>query len=133
MQTDDVRQLSAWLAATDIELLELRGPDHHLCLRREGEQVVVVAAEEQAQEHAEPPLVLSAVSVGVFLQNHPLRTEALVRRGQQVRAGEVLALLKIGALLLPVSAPQDGIALRPLVAHGATVGFGTPLFEMSTL
>jgi len=133
MQTDDILQLSAWLAATDIELLELRGPDHHLCLRREGEQIAVVTAEERAQEHAEPPLVVSAASVGVFLHGHPLHPEALVRPGERVRAGQVLALMKIGALLLPVSAPQDGIALRPLVAHGATVGFGTPLFEMSAL
>ncbi|MGZ5194495.1 MAG: acetyl-CoA carboxylase biotin carboxyl carrier protein [Ramlibacter sp.] len=133
MQIDDVRQLSAWLAATDIELLELRGPDHHLCLRREGEQVVVVTAEEHAQKRAEPPLVVSAASVGVFLQGHPLRPEALIRAGERVRAGQVLALLKIGALLLPVSAPRDGIALRPLVAHGTTVGFGTPLFEMGAL
>jgi acetyl-CoA carboxylase biotin carboxyl carrier protein len=129
MQTDDVRQLSAWLAATDIELLELRGPDHQLCLRREGEQVVVVTAEEQSQ----PLLVISAASVGIFLQNHPLRREALVLPGERVRAGQVLALLQIGALLLPVNAPRDGVALRPLVTHGATVGFGTPLFEMCVL
>jgi acetyl-CoA carboxylase biotin carboxyl carrier protein len=129
VQTDDVRQLSAWLAATDIELLELRGPDHQLCLRREGEQIVVITAEEQSQ----PLLVISAASVGIFLQNHPLRREALVLPGERVRAGQVLALLQIGALLLPVNAPRDAIALRPLVAHGATVGFGTPLFEMSAL
>jgi acetyl-CoA carboxylase biotin carboxyl carrier protein len=131
MQTDDVRQLSAWLAATDIELLELHGPDHHVCLRREGEQVVIVTAEEHALEHAQPPLVVSAASVGVFLHGHPLRREALVRAGERVRTGQVIALLKVGALLLPVNAPRDAIALRPLAAHGATVGFGTPLFEMS--
>jgi acetyl-CoA carboxylase biotin carboxyl carrier protein len=137
MNVDDVRQIAAWLAPTDIELLELRGPDQHWCLRREGEQVVVVAAEERTQEDsreaAPPPLVVSAASVGVFLQGHPLRHEALVKAGERVRAGQVLALLKIGALLLPVHAPQEGIVLRRLVPDGATVGFGTPLLEMSRL
>jgi acetyl-CoA carboxylase biotin carboxyl carrier protein len=137
MNVDDVRQIAAWLAPTDIELLELRGPDQHVCLRREGEQVVVVAAEERTpedgQQAAPPRLVVSAASVGIFLHGHPLCREALVAPGERVRAGQVLALLKIGALLLPVHAPQDGIALRPLVPDGATVGFGTPLLELSGL
>ena len=131
MQIDDIRQLSTWLAATDIELLELRGPDHQLCLRREGAQVVVVTPQETADEHAGPPLSVSASSVGVFLHGHPLGRAALVRAGERVSAGQVLGLLKIGALLLPVEAPQDGIVQQPLAADGATVGFGTPLFEMS--
>jgi acetyl-CoA carboxylase biotin carboxyl carrier protein len=137
MKDDDVRQIAAWLAPTDIQLLELRGPDQHVCLRREGEQVVVVAAEERTHEDSpedvKTPLVVSAVSVGVFLHGHPLCREALVEAGERVRAGQVLAFLKIGALLLPVNAPQDGIALRPLIPDGATVGFGTPLLEMSRL
>jgi acetyl-CoA carboxylase biotin carboxyl carrier protein len=137
MNVDALRQIAAWLAPTNIELLELRGPDQHLCLRREGEQVVVVAAEEGAQEDSHDDgqrrLVVSAASVGIFLHGHPLCREALFRIGERVRAGQVLALLKIGALLLPVNAPQDGITLRPLVPHGASVGFGTPLLEMSRL
>jgi acetyl-CoA carboxylase biotin carboxyl carrier protein len=137
MNVNDVRQIAAWLAPTDIQQLELRGPDQHVCLRREGEQVVVVAAEERTQdvsrEDAQPRLVVSAASVGVFLLGHPLSREALVGAGERVRAGQVLALLKIGALLLPVHAPHDGIALRRLVPDGATVGFGTPLLEMSRL
>jgi acetyl-CoA carboxylase biotin carboxyl carrier protein len=136
MKVDDVRQIAAWLAPTDIQLLELRGPGEHVCLRREGEQVVVVAGEERTQEDSQEdaqPLVVSATSVGIFLHGHPLCREALVAPGERVRAGQVLAMLKIGALLLPVCAPQDGIALRPLVADGATVGFGTPLLELSRL
>jgi acetyl-CoA carboxylase biotin carboxyl carrier protein len=133
MQIDDVRQLSTWLAATDIELLELRGPDHEVCLRREGAQVVVVAAESRANEDAGPPVVVTAPGVGVLLHGHPLRREAFVRIGERVRTGQVLALLRIGALLVPVKAPREGIALGPLVAEGATVGYGTPVLELSAL
>jgi acetyl-CoA carboxylase biotin carboxyl carrier protein len=133
MQTDDIRQLSAWLSATDIELLELHGPDHHVCLRREGAQVVVVAAEAHAPEQSAPPFAVVAPGVGLFLHQHPLGREPLVRAGERVRAGQVLALLKIGALLVPVNAPRDGVLQRTLVADGATVGFGTPVLEMSAL
>jgi acetyl-CoA carboxylase biotin carboxyl carrier protein len=136
MKVDEVRQIAAWLVPTDIQLLELRGPDQHVCLRREGEEVVVAAqerAQDDSQGDGQPPLVVSAASVGVLLHGHPFSREALVVPGERVRAGQVLALLKIGALLLPVNAPQDGIALRRLVADGATVGFGTPLLELSRL
>jgi acetyl-CoA carboxylase biotin carboxyl carrier protein len=134
VKIDDVRQLSAWLAATDIELLELRGPEHHLCLRCNGEQVEVVATEAGAPEVCAPPsFAVAASGVGVFLHGHPLAREPLVRSGERVREGQVLALLKIGALLVPVNAPRDGVFQRPLVADGAPVGFGTPVLEMSAL
>lgn len=132
MKVDDVQQLSVWLAATDIQLLELRGPDHHVCLRRDGAKFVLVAHDDVQDDRA-PPIVVTAASVGVFLDGHPLRKEALAAPGAVMRAGQVMGLLQIGALLLPVTAPQDGIVERTLVAHGATVGFGTPLLELRTL
>ena len=42
MHTDDVRQLSAWLEATDIDMLELQGPGERLCLRRNGTRIEIV-------------------------------------------------------------------------------------------
>ena len=38
---DQIRQLAAWLAATDIGLLELRTPQGHIRLRRDaaGEEI----------------------------------------------------------------------------------------------
>jgi len=129
MHVDDVRQLSAWLSATDIDLLELDGPGEHLCLRRDGAQVVAVA-EAVAPEGLAPPSVVTAPSVGVFLHAHPLRGEPLASPGSQTRAGQVLGLLQIGALLLPVTAPQGGVVQGMLVAQGTTVGYGTPLVEL---
>ena len=129
MQSDIVRQLSAWLAATDIDVLELDGPGEHLCLRRNGAQVEVVP-NTGAQGGPGPLAVAKAASVGVFLHGHPLRGEPLAAPGTPARAGQVLGLLQIGALLLPVTAPRDGIVENVLVAQGTTVGYGTPLVEL---
>lgn len=134
MTIDHLQQLSAWLAATDIAMLELRGPSGHIRLRHDGARVELVedAAPAVADETAAqlPRLTVAACSVGVFLHGHPLHTTPLVRNGTSVRAGQPLGLLQIGALLLPVTATQDATVIGTLVADGETVGFGTPLVEL---
>jgi len=131
MRIDDVRQLSAWLEATDIDMLDLQGPGERLCLRRNGNRIEVAA--DDAQEPAGPLTVVEAASIGVFLHEHPLRSEPLANRGTPVRAGQVVGLLQVGALLLPVTAPQDGTVEAMLVAPGTAVGYGTPLIELRPL
>src|SRR5437867_399732 len=112
-----LRELAAWLAPTDIGLLELRGPQMHLRLRRDdgplGEVVQVDAGDDSLTAIAgttpqSDTTVVSATSVGVFLHRHPLREAPLARPGADVRAGQTLGLLQIGALLLPLTAPHDG-------------------------
>jgi acetyl-CoA carboxylase biotin carboxyl carrier protein len=46
-------------------------------------------------------------------------------------AGQVLGLLKIGALLLPVPAPRAGVVKTVLATEGSLVGFGDPLVALS--
>jgi acetyl-CoA carboxylase biotin carboxyl carrier protein len=128
MHTDDVRQLSAWLEATDIDMLELQGPGERLCLRRNGTRIEIVP--DGAQGAAAARTAVTAGCVGVFLHGHPLRGEALSVRGMRVRAGQVVGLLQVAALLLPVAASHDGIVAAVLVEPGTVVGYGTPLIEL---
>ena len=134
MHMDQLHQLSAWLAATDIRLLELSGPGVHLRLQHDGARVEVVDADAtwppQGGVPAEiPRCVARAGSVGIFLHHHPLREELLAPPGARIRAGQTLGLLRIGSLLLPVTAPEDGVVIGTLVPDGEAVGFGTPLLE----
>jgi biotin carboxyl carrier protein len=48
-----------------------------------------------------------------------------------VRAGDIVALLRTGALIQPVTATEDGIVGAPLAVPGTVVGFGTPLMEFT--
>jgi acetyl-CoA carboxylase biotin carboxyl carrier protein len=133
MNIDHLQQLSAWLAATDIALLELRGPGGHIRLRHDGASVELV--EDLPPPADEPPahaarVTVAAGSVGVFLHSHPLHNVPLAPPGATVRAGQPLGLLQIGALLLPVTAPTDATVIETLVADGAAVGFATPLIEL---
>ena len=133
-----LRELAAWLAPTDIGLLELRGPQMTLRLRRDGgplgEVVQVDARDDAPATSTETPQadasVVTATSVGVFLHRHPLREAPLARPGANVRAGQTLGLLQIGELLLPVTAPHDSTVVGTLAVHGAAVGYGTPLLHL---
>lgn len=140
-QVDTVRQLSRWLAATDIALLELSGPGTTLRLRR---NVSATAPGPGAPGGAAspwnsvpptaataPPTVVRAGSVGIVLHAHPLHTEPLVRPGQEVAAGQPLALLRIGLVLLPVTAPRAGTVARIVAPHGSTAGYGDALVEIA--
>jgi acetyl-CoA carboxylase biotin carboxyl carrier protein len=69
----------------------------------------------------------------VFLHSHPLAAAPLVRIGERVETGQTVGLLKIGALLLPVAAPQVGIVDRIHAADGLAVGYGTPLVDLNPL
>jgi len=133
-----LRELAAWLAPTDIGLLELRGPNMQLRLRRDGGplgEVVQVDAHDDSPTasigtpHPDTTFVI-ANSVGVFLHHHPLRETPLARPGADVGTGQTLGLLQIGALLLPVTAPHDGTVIATLVTHGTAVGYGTPLLQL---
>jgi acetyl-CoA carboxylase biotin carboxyl carrier protein len=70
---------------------------------------------------------VTAPSVGVFLDAHPLRSAPFVQPGELVVQGQFIGLLKIGALLLPVRAPCAGTVGTTCIASGTTVGYGRPL------
>lgn len=130
---DQARQLSEWLDGTDIALLELSGPGKLIRLRRHGAGYGAHAAPQppaSTEVQAPARTVVRAGSVGIVLHAHPLREEALVRVGQQVSAGQTVALLKIGAVLLAVPAPRAGAISRVVAADESPVGFGDPLVEL---
>jgi len=126
-----VDQLCAFLAATDIGLLELKGPAGVLRLRHDGARVEVEMIEAAAAALFSPPTqVIRAPVPGIYLDRHPLRSQPSVAVGTEVAAGTPLAFLQIGPLLLPVPAPEDGLVAEKFAEHGATVGYGAPLIGL---
>jgi acetyl-CoA carboxylase biotin carboxyl carrier protein len=124
----DVDQIAAWLAATDISELELRGPTSSVRLRKDSAGVVTIG---DARPPAGPAgMTVTAPTVGIFLHRHPLHDTPLAPTGARVIAGQPLGLLQIGILLLPVPAPAPGIVAGMWAPHGAIVGFGTGLVEL---
>jgi acetyl-CoA carboxylase biotin carboxyl carrier protein len=138
-----ITQLGGWLAGTDIATLELTTPDLRIRLDRDVAPATGAASAARtatarpatgAGTAATPaPTVVEAHSVGVFLDTHPLATAPLAAVGSRVALGQTIGLLRIGALLLPVAAPADGVVERVLAVPGDIVGHGTPLFTLRPL
>jgi acetyl-CoA carboxylase biotin carboxyl carrier protein len=125
------RQLAAWLADSDIALLELRGPQTLLRLARDG-------APEDARADVPPETlrpnpgttIVPASGVGIVRLRHPLRDAPLAPVGDRVANTQVLALLQVGQVLVHVAAPRDGVVARLRAQDGDAVGYGDPLIEL---
>lgn len=131
MTAEDVRQIAAWLEASGLDQLELITPQMRLRLKLGGDPAAVPVDSDTPPPPPAAPPCLEARGTGVFLPAHPWRDRPLVQPGQQVRAGEIVGLLRIGPLLQPVTAAVDGTVGRQIAAPGAMVGFGTPLMEFT--
>ncbi len=128
--SDGLAALAAAFAASGLDELVLTGPGTDLHLRRPGREAAPRSAPPAGRTTARAPgaTTIRAPGVGLFLPRHPLRAELLVAPDRRVRAGQAVALLRIGSLLRPVVAPDHGTVGAALVEEGAIVGFGTALF-----
>ena len=129
----EIRQLADWLGATDLGLFELVTPGGTLWLARDrvtGAFVEVEGRPAVATRQASAERAVIAPSVGVFRRAHPLDPLALPALGARVAAGQAIGLLQVGPLLLPLTAPCDGIVTAIQADEGAAVGYGQPLVTL---
>ncbi|WP_375860418.1 biotin/lipoyl-containing protein [Bradyrhizobium tunisiense] len=130
MPFQHVDQLSSWLAEAGIDYLELSGPGRELRLGRAFQPGL------QAKATVATPAVSHAVRtpmVGTLLHSHPMRRVPLAPCGSLVRAGQAIALLQVGALLVPIDAPCDGVVVEVVAEEGALVGFGAEIARLSDI
>ncbi|PMS33268.1 acetyl-CoA carboxylase biotin carboxyl carrier protein [Trinickia symbiotica] len=139
----EIRQITAWLAASDIGFIEVSKSGATVRLKvddghRSGKGTLAEPSAASASatrtgstQYARTQAVsVMAKTVAVFLAAHPAHSTPLVEAGARVGQGDVIGLLQIAHLCVPVVAPVAGVVTQPLVAHGVTVGYGTPLFEI---
>ncbi len=124
LAADDIAELGAALARSGLGELHLTGPGTNIRLVRSCDGVIDRVAPDC------PVDVIVAPSVGIFLTHHPLHTTAVAEPGRRVGAGQTVALLRVGLLLLPVAAPTEGHIGAPLAGEGTMVGYGTTLFPL---
>ena len=119
-----IDELAQALVASGLAELHLSGPGTDIRLVRTCSGDVDRATPDTPAE------IIAAPGVGIFLAHHPLHTAPLANPGSHVRAGQVVALLRVGLLLRPVTAPTRGKLGVPLAETGKIVGYGTPLFHL---
>ena len=92
---------------------------------RDGDQSVTLTLDNGSA--APEPLAIASPAAGEVLLHHAIQPAPLVRVGEPVAAGQVLALLARGPLYVAVRASRAGMVRRILVRHGAPVAAGEPL------
>jgi len=130
MRPEELAEIAAAMAAAGIARLEITGPDVNLTLGREAPSIppdVQDAAEADANAEV---IAVTAPGVGTFLRTHPLHDRPLADRGETVAAGQAIALLQVGALLVPVVAPTGGLIVDAAADDGTLVGYGDRLFDL---
>jgi len=125
---DHVAELTALLQASDIDLLELKGPSGTLRLTRWDGRIISTVADEL--DTSRSTVLVRSSGVGVFLDRHPLRLEPVLHAGGTVSAGAPIGFLRVGSLLTAILSPTDGVVIAMLAEPGSVVGYGTPLFEV---
>jgi acetyl-CoA carboxylase biotin carboxyl carrier protein len=137
MPFEHIEQISAWLAEAGIDQFELSGPDGTLRLGRAGrdgdepDDAFAAINLAEAGIGGENSFTVNAPAAGILLHRHPMQQAPLAPSGSRVRAGQTVALLQIGALLLPIDAPRGGTVTTLLVQEGALVGYGTEILLLS--
>jgi acetyl-CoA carboxylase biotin carboxyl carrier protein len=131
----NVKELAAWLEASDLDELALTGPQVHIRLQRAASAPAPLPAKNPAGEVAAPIRheELKSPGLGIFLHSAPLRSHRFVQTGDAVAPGQCVGLLQIGGLLTPVRAGCHGVMVAYLQPHGSTVGYGTPLLSIDPL
>lgn len=140
----ELRQITSWLAAADIGFIEINKPGATVRLTMERVSCTAdvntpaVPSRDQSGRagalETSPnaqAVCVTAKSAGIFLTTHPARSTPLVSAGAHVKLGDIVGLLRIAQLCVPVVAPVDGVVMQLRHAHGATVGYGTPLIELA--
>lgn len=98
-----------------------------------GQLRIVISAEGESRTAVMPParaFVVKAAMTGIFCLQRPGCTAVSANLPRPVTATEVLGFLRIGPVLIPLTAGRTGLLTRRVVQPDALVGFGDALFEI---
>ena len=132
LDASHIERLATLLEISGVASIEIEDKDQSLKLVVEtGASSSVAAA--ASSPHQDPHVVATADVAGHFLAGHPWREKPFVEPGQQIQAGAIVGLVKVGLIYAPVLSPAEGILDAVLAETGAMVGYGTPIARIRPL
>lgn len=138
IEAADLQRLVQRLQAENVTSFDCEGPQG-LMLRLRFGPPGAANPSGALDEHrpAEPQrvgrtaVVLKSPAMGLLCSEHPLGAWPRTEPGQAVTAGQVLAFLRLGEVLLPVLSDRHAVVAAQVASNGAIVGHGDPLFELT--
>ncbi|WP_159947588.1 acetyl-CoA carboxylase [Rhizobium sp. 18065] len=98
-----------------------------------GQLRIVVSADgstRTAVDRSVATIAIKASMAGIFCLQRPGSVDIVADLPRPVTATEVLGFLRVGPVLVPLTAGRTGLLTRRLTEPGALVGFGEALFEI---
>lgn len=148
MEIKALKELAAMMQERELTVVEIKESEHaYVRLERAAAQpplggvpvmakeAPVAAAQEmpKAQETtaAEPGVIVSAPTVGVFYVAPSPESEPFVKLGDTVKEGDVLCIIEAMKLMNEIAAESEGTIAEIYVGNGQVVEFGQPLFRLT--
>jgi acetyl-CoA carboxylase biotin carboxyl carrier protein len=129
IETTDIERLAKMLETSGVTSIEIEeeGQSLKLVMEMSGPSVRSAALAAPTNPSGDALVIAKADVAGHFLTTHPWRAEPFAEPGQQIEAGAIVGLVKIGLLYAPVLSPVTGILDAITTETGALVGYGTPI------
>lgn len=124
---DVIATLTSWLEQAGVGAIAIERDDQQIKIVMSG-GTAQISRKTQGKPKAASSVAVKSPCVGHFLAQHPSRVDEASNEESVVKADDTLGFVKIGPLLLNVTAPQDGILGQALVKSGTLIGYGDPLF-----
>jgi len=130
-----IAELAAHLERNNVAALHIQAADGELKI-----VTPVDASQPRAHNAALAPTPVSrpenvlakAPTAGIFTSVHPLRPERESAVVSAVSKGDILAFVRVGSVLVPVTAEKTGTVASVTTETGTLVGYGTFLFTART-
>ena len=132
MTLEEIRQLALWLKEHHLAGAEMTRPGVHLTLKRGGVATVSTVAAPLAVAAVEDK-VLRTTGLGRLLLTHPQQNQPFVAAGDQLTAGQLVAVLQVGDLLLPQRSSVAARVIDVRVPCGTLVGYGEAFLGLEQL
>lgn len=126
----DIGQIARWMEGAGLDDFELTGPDGN---RLRLSLAVSGTANQQLCSAVHPApsepemLTVKAPYFGVLAPPPDRDQKAFPPVPKPIQAGEIVAQLEIGCLILPIMAPREGVIMEYLKNIGNIIGYGTPV------
>lgn len=137
--SEDVVQISQWLKDAGLSSLELSNEQGTRLRISVGGCDIPASG---VMPHAAAPLPMppedspstdipvTAAYFGNLLLSNPITKEAFAPEGSSVRAEETVAMLQIGELTVPITAPQSGTVVQVMAKEGDLIGYGQTVLTL---
>lgn len=136
--TEDIVQISQWLKTAGLSSLELsntQGTRLRICIDKSETPAPAV----NPQTQPDTPLIntipsnqfsITAPYFGNLLLHNPVTNNAFAPEGYVVAADETVAMLQIGELTVPITAPQSGTVVHIKAQEGDLISYGQAILTI---